>query len=112
MNREIEKKKAFTGRLSALVREIDEDIQSIEYRCFPSKYSEIVRIHYNGGDRIINVTGDSLRSILVEVARELNGQNAVGAVTDPRYAELIDKWWAEHEQQDPETKAADKRTAI
>ena len=30
---------------------------------------------------------------MVEVARELNGQKAIGEVTDPRHAELIKGWW-------------------
>ena len=111
MNRTIENKKAFVGKLSALVHEIDPDIKSVEYRCFPEKYSEIVRIYYGFGSRIINVTGDSLRTILVEIARELNGQNAVGAIVDPRHAELIVKWWAEYDEKDPETEPAAERAA-
>lgn len=102
MNRTIEQKKAFTGKLSALVEEIDQDIEAVEYRCFPDKYSEIIRIRYAGGvTRIINVTANSLRSILVEVARELNGQDAIGVITDPRHVELINGWWKDAEE-DPE----------
>lgn len=97
MNRVIEKKRAFTEKLSELLNEMDPDIKGVEYRCFPDKYSEMVRITYTGAERIINVTGNSLRSIMVEVARELNGQKAIGAVTDPRHAELIKGWWRDED---------------
>lgn len=93
MNRTIEEKKAFVGKLSELVREVDRDILSVEYKCMPDRYMEVVRIRYTTVDRYINVTGDSLRTILIDVARELNGQDAIGAVTDPRHAELIGAWW-------------------
>ena len=97
MNRTIEEKKAFVGKLSELVRDVDNDILSIEYKCMPDKYMEVARIRYTTMDRYINVTGDSLRTILVDVARELNGQNAVGAVTDPSHAGLIEMWWESDE---------------
>ena len=97
MNRTIEEKKAFVGKLSELVREVDGDILAVEYKCMPDKYMEVIRIRYTTMDRYINVTGDSLRTILVDVARELNGQNAVGAVTDPRHAGLIEMWWESDE---------------
>ena len=93
MNRTIEEKKAFVAKMSELVREVDGDIESVEYKCMPDKYMEVARIRYTTMDRYINVTGDSLRTILIDVARELNGQNAIGAVTDPRHAQLIETWW-------------------
>ena len=93
MNRTIEEKKAFVGKLSELVREVDRDILSVEYKCMPDKYMEVARIRYTTMNRYINVTGDSLRTILIDVARELNGQDAIGAVTDPRHVELIRAWW-------------------
>lgn len=97
MNRTTEKKREFTEKLSELLQEADPDIRAAEYRCFPDKYSEMVRITYTGAERIINVTGNSLRSIMVEIARELNGQDAIGAVTDPRHAELIKEWWRDED---------------
>ena len=111
MNRTIEQKKAFTAKLSALVKDIDWDIEGVEYRCFPDKYTEVIRVYYEGMDRIINVTGNSLRSIFVEVAREINGQDAVGAITDPRHAELIRTWWKENDE-DPENQAEGGDTAV
>lgn len=93
MNRTIEEKKAFVAKMSELVREVDRDIESVEYKCMPDKYMEVARIRYTTMDRYINVTGDSLRTILIDVARELNGQNAIGAVTDPRHAQLIETRW-------------------
>lgn len=103
MNRTIERKKAFTRKLSELVQEMDPDIKSVEYRCFPDKYSEIIRISYSSSERLINVTANSLRSIMVEVARELNGQDAIGAIKDPRHAQLIRQWWNE-DGEDPTDK--------
>ena len=103
MNRVTEQKRAFTEKLSMLAQEADSSIKGIEYKCIPSKYSELLRIYYNGSERIINVTGNSLLSIFVEVARELNGQDAIGAITDPKHAELIKKWWLE-DGEDPKIK--------
>ena len=98
IKRVIDEKKIFAEKLSELVLLIgDPDIQAVEYKYFPDKYSELIRIRYSTLDRFINVTGDSMRSILVEVARELNGQDAVGAIRDPRHAELLEKWWTDND---------------
>ena len=52
MNRVIEKKRVFTEKLSELLNEMDPDIKGVEYRCFPDKYSEMVRITYPETERI------------------------------------------------------------
>lgn len=101
----MERKKAFVTKISDAIAESNAagwDVEKIEYKCLRKQYSEFVRISYKEGtQQLINVTGNSERSILVEIARELNGQMAIGSITDPRHAAMIESWWNDAEK-DPE----------
>lgn len=101
----MERKKVFVAKISDAITESNSagwNIEKIEYQCLRKQYSEFVRISYKDGARqLVNVTGNSERSILVEIARELNGQMAIGSTTDPRHAALIESWWNDAEK-DPE----------
>lgn len=68
----------------------------IEYKNLERQYMEYVRIIFLGGKtEYINVTGNSLRSIFIEISRVINKQAAIGSISDVRLQELIERWWNE-----------------
>lgn len=95
-NREVyEEKRRFVQELSAALSRA-QIVDHIEYKNLDRQYMEFVRMVFIGGKtEYINVTGNSLRSILIEISRVINRQAAIGAVSDLRMQELVERWWSE-----------------
>lgn len=95
-NREVyEEKRRFVQELSAALSRV-QIVDYIEYKNLDRQYMEFVRMVFIGGKtEYINVTGNSLRSILIEISRVINRQAAIGAVSDLRMQELVEHWWSE-----------------
>lgn len=95
-NREVyEEKRQFVQELSGTLARA-QIADKIEYKNLDRHYLEYVRIIFLGGKtEYINVTGNSLKSIFVEISRVINGQAAIGSTADLRMQDLIDKWWNE-----------------
>lgn len=96
INREVyEEKRNFAQDLSAILARA-QLLDHMEYKNLDKQYLEFVRMVFLGGRvEYINVTGNSLKSIFVEIARVINGQAAIGSNADLRMQELIDRWWDE-----------------
>lgn len=96
INREVyEEKRNFVQDLSVILARA-QLVDHMEYKNLDKQYLEFVRMVFLGGRaEYINVTGNSLKSIFVEIARVINGQAAIGSNADLRMQELIDRWWDE-----------------
>lgn len=96
INREVyEEKRNFVQDLSVILART-QLVDHMEYKNLDKQYLEFVRMVFLGGRvEYINVTGNSLKSIFVEIARVINGQAAIGSNADLRMQELIDRWWDE-----------------
>lgn len=96
INREVyEEKRNFVQDLSVTLARA-QLVDHMEYKNLDKQYLEFVRMVFLGGRvEYINVTGNSLKSIFVEIARVINGQAAIGSNADLRMQELIDRWWDE-----------------
>lgn len=71
-------------------------VDTIEYRHIKDKYTELVRINYTGGEyEYINVTGNSIGYIALEIAKAINHQDTDGQAHTIKMVELWDKWWNE-----------------
>lgn len=71
-------------------------VDTIEYRRIESKYTELVKIAYTGGEyEFINVTGNSIAYIGLEIMKAINLQDTEGQAQDSKMVELWDKWWKE-----------------
>lgn len=71
-------------------------VDTIEYRRIKDKYTELVRINYTGGEyEYINVTGNSIGYIALEIAKAINHQYTDGQAHTIKMVELWDKWWNE-----------------
>ena len=71
-------------------------VDTIEYRRIESKYTELVKITYTGGEyEFINVTGNSIAYIGLEIMKAINLQDTEGQAQDSKMVELWDKWWKE-----------------
>ena len=95
-NREVyEEKRHFVQDLSVTLARA-QLVDHIEYKNLGRQYREYVRMIFLGGRaEYINVTGNSLKSIFVEISRVINGQAAIGINADFRMQELIERWWNE-----------------
>ena len=95
-NREVyEEKRQFVQELSGTLARA-QIADKIEYKNLDRQYMEYVRIIFLGGKtEYINVTGNSIRSIFVEISRVINKQSAIGSVADMKLQELIERWWRE-----------------
>lgn len=95
-NREVyEKKRQFVQELSGTLARA-QIADKIEYKNLDRQYMEYVRIIFLGGKtEYINVTGNSIRSIFVEISRVINKQSAIGSIADMKLQELIERWWSE-----------------
>lgn len=95
-NREVyEEKRRFVQGLSATLS-MAQIADHIEYKNLDKRYMEFVRLVFIGGKtEYINVTGNSLRSILIEISRVINRQAAIGSVADLKMQELVERWWSE-----------------
>ena len=55
-----------------------------------------MRINYTGGEyEYINVTGNSIGYIGLEIAKAINHQDTDGQAQDSKMVALWDKWWKE-----------------
>ena len=69
-------------------------IESVEYRNISDKYSEYLRITFEGGRRIyIDVTGDSIEAMFKEVARACLGIRTEAEITHPTHVVLVEGWF-------------------
>ncbi len=95
-NREVyEEKRQFVQELSGTLARA-QIADKIEYKNLDRQYMEYVRIIFLGGKtEYINVTGNSIRSIFVEISRVINKQSAIGSIADMKLQELIERWWSE-----------------
>ena len=95
-NREVyEEKRQFVQELSGTLARA-QIADKIEYKNLDRQYMEYVRIIFlEGKTEYINVTGNSIRSIFVEISRVINTQSAIGSITDMKLQELIERWWRE-----------------
>lgn len=95
-NREVyEEKRQFVQELSGTLARA-QIADKIEYKNLNRQYMEYVRIIFLGGKtEYINVTGNSIRSIFVEISRVINKQSAIGSIADMKLQELIERWWSE-----------------
>ena len=95
-NREVyEEKRQFVQELSGTLARA-QIADNIEYKNLDRQYMEYVRIIFLGGKtEYINVTGNSIRSIFVEISRVINKQSAIGSIADMKLQELIERWWSE-----------------
>lgn len=95
-NREVyEEKRQFIQELSGTLARA-QIADKIEYKNLDRHYMEYVRIIFLGGKtEYINVTGNSIRSIFVEISRVINKQSAIGSIADMKLQELIERWWSE-----------------
>lgn len=76
-------KKEWTAKVSELIaNDLRSGVRGITYSKEEKNgwLREIVRIYYNGGHMDINVTGNSLGSILHEIVREVYGDGAIGRI--------------------------------
>lgn len=90
-----EEKRQFVQELSGTLARA-QIADKIEYKNLDRQYMEYVRIIFLGGKtEYINVTGNSIRSIFVEISRVINKQSAIGSVADMKLQELIERWWRE-----------------
>ena len=96
INREVyEEKSRFVKDLERVLAKA-QLAAAIEYKNLEKQYMEYIRITFLGGStEYINVTGDSIRSIFVEISRVINRQAAIGSVTDLRMKDMIERWWSE-----------------
>lgn len=95
-NREVyEEKRQFVQELSGTLARA-QIADKIEYKNLDRQYMEYVRIIFLGGKtEYINVTGNSIRSIFIEISRVINKQSAIGSIADMKLQELIERWWSE-----------------
>lgn len=90
-----EEKRQFVQELSGTLARA-QIADKIEYKNLDRQYMEYVRIIFLGGKtEYINVTGNSIRSIFIEISRVINKQSAIGSVADMKLQELIERWWSE-----------------
>ena len=90
-----EEKRQFVQELSGTLARA-QIADKIEYKNLDRQYMEYVRIIFVGGKtEYINVTGNSIRSIFIEISRVINKQSAIGSVADMKLQELIERWWRE-----------------
>ena len=89
------KKSLFVDRISKAFAMLD-NCKAIEYRNFPDKYTEILRIRYEcGGDRFIDVTADSIEAIGHEIGRILLGEDTIAEITNEKHKAMIKGWFEE-----------------
>lgn len=90
-----EEKRQFVQELSGTLARA-QIAEKIEYKNLDRQYMEYVRVIFLGGKtEYINVTGNSIRSIFIEISRVINKQSAIGSVADMKLQELIERWWRE-----------------
>lgn len=90
-----EEKRQFVQELSGTLARA-QIADKIEYKNLDRQYMEYVRIIFLGGKtEYINVTGNSIRSIFIEISRVINKQSAIGSIADMKLQELIERWWSE-----------------
>lgn len=98
-----EEKRQFVKKLEEALLYLDE-IRGVDYRVSSSKYIELIRIDWHGeGDphEYINVTLNSLESILEEVMSLIQEGWAVGLVRNPwRGDELWEELGTEMDRED------------
>lgn len=62
----------FSESLTATLRGINEDVSAIKYSVGVKSHNEIVTIEYrNGYTKLVNVTGDSLKALAIDVIEAL-----------------------------------------
>lgn len=70
------------------------DIEEVEYRNIRDKYSEFLRITRASGEQIyINVTGNSLEAIALEISRELLGISTDAIVSHEAHRAIVEGWF-------------------
>ena len=76
---------------------LDERIEYLEYKAFPDKYEEFIRIGYPGGaESIICVTANSMTAIMKEIVADISGSYMpIGRITNEKHKEMIRGWWNE-----------------
>lgn len=88
-----EEKKNFVDELSRTLARA-QLAEKVEYKNLDRQYLEFVRMTFLGGKtEYVNVTGNSLKSIFIEISRVINGQEAIGSTSDLKMQGLIDNWW-------------------
>lgn len=91
-----EEKREFIEKLNYILPSFSM-AKRLEYKSFKDLWSEYIKITWkDGGYQYIAVTGDSLSTMLAEIATVLGGGKPIGFIPSLRQAELIDKWWEEH----------------
>lgn len=96
MNEHIRQKEDFVMRISSAVSAFCPEVSWIEYRFFKDQNTEVVRIYWeDGDDEVINVSGCNSKNILIEIARVLNGQLAIGH-RERQHADIIRGWWKQY----------------
>ena len=76
-------------------------IEDVEYHLFSEKYSEFVRIIWEGDSRdFIDVTADSLEAILLELTRLITDKEIpTGLIKNEMHKTIIDEWFASANQE-------------
>lgn len=93
-----ETKRDFVKSIEEILMSIGE-VTSCEYRSFPDKYMEILRVSFPGcKPTFVDVTADNCKCIYTEIARVVNSQKALGQVDDIRLYEKFEEWWNESSQ--------------
>ena len=94
---EMYKKKADFVKYIEAALVMDRHIEYMEYKAFPEKHEEFIRIGYPGGsESIICVTADSATAILKEICADVSGEYLpVGAIKLDKHKEMVRSWWDE-----------------
>lgn len=91
-NKAAAEKKNFVESISNALVFLEEPVK-VQYKSFPDQYQEYLKLTYTGGNyEFINVTGDSLKTIFIEIAAAVNNQPR-SIVVDMRMLDLVDTWW-------------------
>ena len=86
-------KKEFVSKLKPALKILPE-VEDIRYEYFPNKYVEYVRITWAGGyEEYIDVTGDSLTSILYEIGMLISGRRPVGIIDNLDHKIMLEEWF-------------------
>ena len=86
-------KKEFVENLKPALLRIT-GVEDIEYKNFDDKYSEFIRIAWEGGSRdYIDVTANSKAAILGEISTLLSGGKPFGYISNLNHQNKLDAWF-------------------
>lgn len=64
-------KAAFMGTLLTVLKAIDGNVAAVDYHTYPNNTERVVVRYDNGYQKCVNVTGDSLKALAIDVLEAL-----------------------------------------